>query len=38
MNVGMQKERSIDSKGGLKAGAFSLVKEKKRSEISARDL
>jgi hypothetical protein len=38
MNVGMQKVRSIDSKESLKAGAFTLVKEKIRSEISASDL
>jgi hypothetical protein len=29
MNVGMQKERSNDSKGSLKAGAFSLEHREK---------
>jgi hypothetical protein len=38
MNVRMQKERSIDSKGSLKAGALVWPKEKRRSKISAKDL
>jgi hypothetical protein len=29
MKVGVQKERSIDSKGSLKAGAFSLDQKEK---------